>query len=145
MSEYPEVLPPRQAFPYCCRPGCPNPAAHAELVTGIGTHVVTGAPLRCVRFLCVWHGRGHMTLADYDEQRAAELVRARLLRHEWEWPVADVEMTHQALSKMSELVANPPEPSERLKAAARRYRRYAQQRVSAPTAPQVVDAKKPSR
>lgn len=119
MSEYPEVLPPRQAFPYCCRPGCPNPAAHAELVTGIGTHVVTGAPLRRVRFLCAWHGRGHMTLADYDEQRAAEQVRARLLH-----PERDGQWRTYTLRAGQELVFDSS--------------------VS-PTTPQIVDAKKPSR
>ena len=44
-----------QKDPRCCFPGCPNPASHAELFTGIGIDPTTDLPYKRVRAVCKWH------------------------------------------------------------------------------------------
>jgi hypothetical protein len=48
---YPKI----QENPYCCYPGCPNPASHVELVTGIGVDPIRHEPFKRVRCVCKFH------------------------------------------------------------------------------------------
>lgn len=72
-------LPPIALKPYCRQPGCPNPGAHVEVVTGIGTDPMTGEPIRRARVWCRWHGRHFQSIDDYREQVAAQRVQEALL------------------------------------------------------------------
>jgi hypothetical protein len=120
-----QELPPLSLDPRCCRPGCPNPGKFVEIVTGIGTDLHTGAPIRRVRVLCTWHGNGFIRIEEYLELRGAERVRASLLaRAEGtlprdEWTRA---FTPEEISGVAKLVADPPPPTGQLKAAAERYK-----------------------
>ena len=40
---------------------------------------------------------------------------------DWAPTTEKIELSPEALAKMAELIANPPQPSERLRAAARRH------------------------
>jgi hypothetical protein len=72
-------LPVLMLNPYCCKPGCPNPGTHVEIVTGIGKDPMTEEPLKRARVWCKWHGGHYMLLEDYKEACAAERVREALL------------------------------------------------------------------
>jgi hypothetical protein len=71
----------------------------------------------------VKRGRRLVTLDPQSSQPACELATPTLTALEWSMNPSPVDIPAAALAKMQGLVQNPPQPSERLRAAAKRHPR----------------------
>jgi hypothetical protein len=71
----------------------------------------------------VRRGRRLVTLDPRSSQPACEIATPTLSALEWALSPERLELPASALEKMNKLVEAPPEPSPRLRAAAKRHRR----------------------
>jgi hypothetical protein len=71
----------------------------------------------------VKRGRRIVTLDPRSSQPACEMATPTLSAIEWMLHPATIELSSQAVSKMRELAEKSPEPSPRLRAAAKRQRK----------------------
>jgi hypothetical protein len=71
----------------------------------------------------VKRGRRLVTLDPQSSQPACELATPTLTALEWSMNPSQMDLPAAALAKVQELVQNPPQPNERLRAAAKRHPR----------------------